>query len=89
MINEAAFELIVNNMRQTDTNNTKVFAQYMLDKLPKDSFEYGLIDLWGHTNGDNQERLAVAFPQIASAMLEYKTLPEKKRDKYLMRLLGE
>lgn len=23
------------------------------------------------------------------AMLEYKTLPEKKRDKYLLKLLGE
>ena len=88
MINEDAFELVCNNMRETNTNNKKVFAKYILHLLPKESFEYNLINAWGHTDGDNQQRLAIAFPQIASAILEYETLPEKKRIKYLKGLLG-
>ena len=89
MVNEAAFELVVNNMKETPTNNKKVFARYVLDLLPQGSFEHLLLDIWSHTDEDNQERLAIAFPQIASAILEYKTLPEKKREKYLKKLLGE
>ena len=87
MINEDAFELIVSNMKETATNNKKVFARYVLDLLPQGSFEHLLLDIWSHTDGDNQERLSIAFPQIASAILEYKALPEKKREKYLNKLL--
>ena len=30
MVNEAALELVTNNMRETKSNNKKVFAKYML-----------------------------------------------------------
>lgn len=88
MVNEAAFELVCNNMRETPTNNKKTFAKFMLD-LPLGDFEKKLLDAWTVADGDCQERLAVSFPQIASCMLEYYTLPEKKREKYLKKLLGE
>lgn len=87
MINESAFELVCNNMRETQTNNKKTFARYML-KLPMDEFEKALMDVWAVADGDNQERLAIAYPQIAYAMLEYNTLPLKKREKYLKNLLN-
>ena len=86
MINEDAFDLIVNNMRETNTNNKQIFARYMRG-LPLGSFAQHLMDAWAIADGDNQERLAIAFPQIAHAMLEYNTLPEKKREKYLEKLL--
>lgn len=88
MINENAFELVCDNMRETETNNKKTFARYMLE-LPMDEFGKALMDLWIKADGDNQERLAIAFPQIAYAMLEYNTLPEKKRQKYLQKLLNQ
>lgn len=87
MITEDAFELVVNNMKETATNNKKVFARFMLD-MPLDDFEQRLMETWACANDDNQERLAISFPQIANAMLEYYTLPEKKREKYLKKLLG-
>lgn len=88
MVQEDAFELVVNNMKETPTNNKKTFARYMR-KLNLGEFEQLLMDTWFHANDDNQERLAIAFPQIAHALLEYYTLPEKKREKYLKKLLGE
>lgn len=88
MINEKAFELVVNNMRETPTNCKQTFAKYILG-VPLGSFAKGLLDAWIHADGDNQERLAIAFPQIAYAMLEYNTLPEKKRQKYLQKLLNQ
>ena len=87
MINEAAFELVVNNMKETPVNNKKTFAKYMLG-VPLGSFAQSLMDAWTHADPDNQERLAIAFPQIASAMLEWQTLPEKKREKYLQKLIS-
>lgn len=87
-INQAAFELIVSNMKENKVNNKKTFAKFMLD-LPLGDFEKKLLDAWTVADGDCQERLAVSFPQIASCMLEYYTLPEKKREKYLKKLLGE
>lgn len=88
MINEAAFDLVVNNMRETETNNKKVFAHWHRDTLPADGFTKKLLDAWAIAGGDDQQRLAIAFPQIASAILEYQTLPEKKREKYLNKLIG-
>lgn len=87
MVNESAFELIVKNMQETDTNNKKVFAKYMLEEK-LDRFSKALMTAWSCAAPDDQERLAIAFPQIAVAMLEYSTLPEKKREKYLKKLLG-
>lgn len=88
MVNEAALELVTKNMQETKTNNKKVFARFMLD-MPLDDFEQRLMETWACADGENQERLAMSYPQIAYAMLEYNTLPEKKRVKYLRKLLGE
>lgn len=88
MINQDAFDLICNNMKETPVNNKKTFAKYMLG-VQLGSFAQSLMDAWSHADPDNQERLAMSFPQIAYAMLEYNTLPEKKREKYLRKLLGE
>ena len=88
MVNEAALELVTKNMQETKSNNKKVFARFMLD-LELGDFEQRLMETWACADADNQERLAIAFPQCACAMLEYNTLPEKKREKYLKKLLGE
>lgn len=74
-------------MKETAINNKKVFARYMLE-LPVGDFEKKLLDAWCVADGDCQQRLATAFPQIAYAMLEYNTLPEKKREKYLQKLIS-
>ena len=87
MINQDAFDLICENMKETAINNKKVFARYMLE-LPVGDFEKKLLDAWRVADGDCQQRLAIAFPQIASAMLEWQTLPEKKREKYLQKLIS-
>ena len=87
MVNEAAFELVVNNMRETPVNNKKVFARYKLG-IPQESFQQKLMELWENAADDDQERLSIAYPQIASCILEYYTLPEKKREKYLHKLVG-
>lgn len=88
MINEAAFDLVVNNMRETDTNNKKVFGLWHRDELPADGFTKKLLDAWAIANGDDQQRLAIAFPQIATAILEYQTLPQKQKEKYINKLTG-
>lgn len=87
MVNQDAFDLVCKNMQETPTNNKKVFARFMLG-LPLDDFEQRLMETWACANADNQERLAIAYPQCAYAMLEYNTLPEKKREKYLKKLIG-
>lgn len=87
MINQDAFDLICNNMKENEINNKKTFAKYMFD-IPMGNFANRLMDAWAVADSDSQERLAVAFPQCAYAMLEYNTLPEKKREKYLRKLLG-
>lgn len=87
MINQDAFDLICENMKETPVNNKKTFAKYMLG-VELGSFAQSLMDAWTHADPDNQERLAIAFPQIASAMLEWQTLPEKKRQKYLQKLIS-
>lgn len=88
MVQQDAFDLVVNNMRETPSNNKKTFARYM-KKLELGEFEQLLMETWFHANDDNQERLAIAFPQVAHAILEYYTLPEKKREKYLNKLMGD
>lgn len=87
MVNEAALELVTKNMQETKSNNKKVFARFMLD-MPLDDFEQRLMETWACADGENQERLAMAYPQIGYAILEYSTLPEKKREKYLRKLLN-
>lgn len=87
MVNQDAFDLVCKNMQETPTNNKKVFARFMLG-LPLNDFEQRLMEMWACANADNQERLAIAYPQCAYAMLEYNTLPEKKREKYLKKLIG-
>lgn len=87
MVTQDAFDLVCNNMRETPTNSKKVFARFMLE-LPLDNFEQRLMETWACADGDNQERLAISFPQIAVAMMEYNTLPEKKREKYLHKLIN-
>jgi len=89
MINEAAFDLVVNNMRETPTNSKRTFALWKKHPDQLGSFSKGLLDAWEHADGDNNQRLAIAFPQIASAIIEYQTLPEKKAEKYINKLLGE
>lgn len=86
MINQDAFDLVCNNMRETPTNSKKTFAKYMLG-VDLGGFAQLLMEAWSKADGDNQERLAIAFPQIAYAMLNYSALPEKKQKKYLESLL--
>ena len=87
MINEKAFELIVNNMRETEVNSKKTFAKFMAGKK-LDDFSQKLMEAWCYyAKADDVERLSISYPQIAHAMLEYNTLPEKKRKKYLEKLL--
>lgn len=73
-------------MKETPINNRKVFAKYMLG-LPVDGFARTLLNAWMVADGDCQQRLATAFPQLATGMIEWQTLPEKKRKKYLEGLL--
>ena len=87
MVNDDALELVTQNLQETKTNNKKVFARFMLD-MPLDDFEQRLMETWACADAENQQRLAISYPQIAIAMLEYNTLPEKKREKYLKKLLG-
>lgn len=87
IINNDAFELIVDNMKETTVNNRKVFARYMLGE-PVDEFSKKLLDAWAVADGDCQQRLATSFPQLGIGMLEWQTLPEKKREKYLKNLLN-
>lgn len=87
-INQDAFDLIVNNMRENKINSKKTFARYMLD-MKIEEFAKLLLDAWQKAGADENERLATGFPQLAHAILEYYTLPEKKREKYLHKLLGE
>lgn len=89
MVNEAAFELVCQNMQETPTNCKRTFALWKRHPDQLGSFAKNLMAAWEHADGNNQERLAIAFPQIAYAILEYHTLPEKKAEKYLTKLLGE
>ncbi len=89
MVNEAAFDLICENMKETDTNRKRTFAMWKRHPEQLGDFTRALMNAWEHADGENQQRLAIAFPQIASAIIEYQTLPEKKAEKYITKLLGE
>ena len=89
MVNSDAFDLICENMQETVTNSKRTFAVWKRHPDQLGSFAKGLLDAWVHADGENQRRLAIAFPQIATAIIEYQTLPEKKAEKYLTKLLGE
>lgn len=82
-----ALDLIVHNLRETETNCKKTFAKWKLG-LELDEFSKQLLDLWANATADNQERLAIAFPQIAEATLEYIRLKPTKQKKYLEKLLN-
>lgn len=86
-INQDAFDLIVNNMRENKINSKKIFARYMLN-MEVEEFAKLLLDAWQKAGADENERLATGFPQLAQAILEYYTLPEKKREKYLQKLIN-
>lgn len=86
MVNQDALELVTQNMQESHANNKKMFARFMLD-MPVDDFTKRLLETWlYYAHDDDWERLAIAYPQLAYAMLEYNTLPEKKRKKYLEKL---
>ena len=82
-----ALDLVVENMQETPTNNKKTFAKWVLG-YDLGSFAQALMNAWSHADGENQRRLAIAYPQIAECMIEYNTLPEKKREKYLKKTLN-
>lgn len=63
-----ALDLVCENLQETPTNNKAVFAKWKRG-LPLGSFTSALMTAWEHADGENQRRLAMAFPQIASAIL--------------------
>ena len=81
-----ALDLVVENLQETLVNNKQVFAKWMLG-IPLGDFAKALMEAWSHADIENQRRLAMAYPQIAEGMIEYQTLPPKKRVKYLKKLL--
>lgn len=87
-INNAAFELVCEQMQETLVNNKKIFAKWKLG-IPMGSFATKLMEAWEHADGENQRRLAMAYPQIASAIIEWQGFPkDKQRIKYLKNLLN-
>ena len=82
-----ALDIIVENLQETQTNCKKNFAIWKRG-LPQDPFTKRLLDIWVTADGENQRRLAIAYPQIAEGIIEYQTLPPKKREKYLDKLLN-
>ena len=87
-INDAAFQLVCENMQETLVNNKKIFAKWKLG-IPMGSFATKLMELWEHADPENQYRLAIAYPQIAEAIIQWQAFPkEKQRTKYLKNLLN-
>lgn len=85
-----ALDLVCENLQETLTNNKAVFARWKRG-LPLGGFASALMEAWAHADGENQRRLAMGFPQIATAMIEWQTLAsvsEKRAEKYLDKLLG-
>ena len=88
-LEQLAFDLVVNNMRMTTTNSERTFAMFMLG-YDIGEFATLLLRAWTKADSDNQQRLAIAFPQIANAMIKYNDLcSDKKKQKYLKQLIGE
>lgn len=82
-----ALDLVVENLKETPTNNKKTFAMWMRG-IAQGSFAQALMEAWSRADGENQRRLAMAYPQIAECIIEYQTLPRNKRDKYLKKILN-
>ena len=70
-----ALDLVCENLQETPTNNKAVFAKWKRG-LPLGSFTSALMTAWEHADGENQRRLAMGFPQIASAILEWQTVQQ-------------
>lgn len=84
-----ALDLVCQNMQETDTNNKKTFARWKRG-LQVSEFAKGLLDLWVNAPHEDQERLAIAYPQLAYAILDWSalnTVSKKQGDKYLDGLL--
>lgn len=85
-----ALDLVCENLQETPTNNKAVFAMWKRG-MDLGSFATALMNAWAHADGENQRRLAMGFPQIATAIIEWQTLAsvsEKRAEKYLDKLLG-
>ena len=86
-----ALDLVCENMQETPTNNKALFAKWKRG-MQLGSFSTLLMQAWEKADGENQRRLAMAFPQIASAIIEWQTLATvnpKRAEKYLDKLLKE
>lgn len=86
-----ALDIVVENLQETPANNKAMFAKWKRG-VELGSFATALMEAWAHADGENQRRLAIAFPQIASAMIEWQTLAsvsEKRAEKYLDKLLNK
>lgn len=84
-----ALDLVCQNMQETDTNNKKTFAKWK-SGLPVSEYAQKLLDLWTIASPEDQERLAIAYPQLAGAMLDWSKLNEaskKQGDKYIKSFL--
>ena len=74
-----ALDLVCENLQETPTNNKRTFAEK-------------LMAVWECADDENQRRLAIAYPQIASAIIEWQTLATvnpRRAEKYLNKLLKE
>lgn len=84
-----AVGLICDNLKETTVNNKKTFAKWKLGIPQETDFATKLMELWGLSDSENQYRLAIAYPQIAEAIIQYQAFPkEKQRTKYLKNLLN-
>lgn len=86
-----ALDIVVENLQETPVNNKAIFAKWKRG-VKLGSFATALMEAWAHADSENQRRLAIAFPQIASAMIEWQTLAsvsEKRAEKYLDKLLNK
>ena len=83
-----ALGFICDNLKETLVNNKQIFAKWKLG-IPMGSFATKLMELWEHADPENQYRLAIAYPQIAEAIIQWQAFPkEKQRTKYLKNLLN-
>lgn len=86
-----ALDLVCENLQETPTNNKRTFAKWKTG-MELGAFAKKLMAVWECADGENQRRLAIAYPQIANAIIEWQTLAEvnpKRAEKYLKKLLEE
>ena len=82
-----ALGFICDNLKETLVNNKQIFAKWKLG-IPMGSFATKLMEAWEHADSENQRRLAMAYPQIANAIIEWQGFSkDKQRIKYLKNLL--